>query len=148
MLPLLDALPYSKFIMLQYPFIARAMAPLGPLYALYTALPFAPFIVFIAVYSGIVNNYSLGRFIRYNAMQAVLLDILLIIPQVLLDDVFKQPTGGLALQAYISTENTLFLFVAVSVAYGMGSCLVGQMPRLPLVAEAADTQVRDGPSGF
>jgi hypothetical protein len=35
------------------------------------------FIVFLAVYSGIVNNYNLGRFIRFNAMQAVLLDILL-----------------------------------------------------------------------
>ncbi len=40
------------------------------------------FLVFLAVYAGIVNNYSLGRYIRYNAMQAVLLDILLIIPQV------------------------------------------------------------------
>lgn len=30
-----------------------------------------------------------------------------------------------------------------------GSCAVGQTPRLPLVAEAADSQVRgDGPSGF
>lgn len=29
------------------------------------------------VYSGVVNNPSLSRYIRYNAMQAVLLDILL-----------------------------------------------------------------------
>jgi hypothetical protein len=35
------------------------------------------FILFIGVYSFIVNNQSMGRFIRYNAMQAVLLDILL-----------------------------------------------------------------------
>eukprot|EP00877_Chromochloris_zofingiensis_P004796 jgi/Chrzof1/14317/UNPLg00589.t1 len=148
MLPLLDAFPYGRYIFLHYPYIARAMAPLAPVQALYMAIPFLPFIVFLAVYSGIVNNQSLSRFIRYNAMQAVLLDILLIIPQVLLDDVVKQPAGGLALQAYISTNNTIFLFVAVCVAYGTGSCLVGQTPRLPLVADAADSQVRDGPSGF
>jgi len=81
-------------------------------------------------------------------MQAVLLDILLIIPQLLLDTVFHAPEGGLGLQAYVSSTNTVFLFVAICVAYGMGSCAVGQTPRLPLVAEAADSQVRDGPSGF
>ena len=35
------------------------------------------FLLFLAVYSFIVNNQSLSRFIRVNAMQAVLLDILL-----------------------------------------------------------------------
>lgn len=29
-----------------------------------------------------------------------------------------------------------------------GSCAVGQTPKLPLVANAANTQIRDGPSGF
>lgn len=57
---------------------------------------------------------------------------------------FKAPADGPALQAYISTNNTIFLFVALATAYGVGSCAVGQLPRLPLVAEAADSQVRDG----
>lgn len=35
------------------------------------------FIIFLGVYNGIVNNQNLPRFVRYNAMQAVLLDILL-----------------------------------------------------------------------
>jgi len=35
------------------------------------------FVLFLAVYSFIVNNQELSRFIRVNAMQAVLLDILL-----------------------------------------------------------------------
>lgn len=69
-------------------------------------------------------------------------------PQVLLDNVFKPSGGGPMLQAYISTNNTIFLFVAASAIYGVGSCAVGQLPRLPLVAEAADSQVRDGPSGW
>lgn len=124
------------------------MAILAPLQSLYLSVPFLPFILFLAVYSGIVSNTNLSRFIRYNAMQAVLLDILLIIPQLLLDTVFHAPEEGLGLQAYITSSNTVFLFVAICVAYGMGSCAVGQTPRLPLVAEAADNQVQDGPSGF
>ncbi|KAF8063676.1 TIC20-V [Scenedesmus sp. PABB004] len=140
LLPLLDALPFGRYVFLQFPFVARAMAPLAPLALLYTSVPFAPFLLFLAVYSFIVNNASLSRFVRVNAMQAVLLDILLIIPQVLLDDVVHPPAGGPALAAYVSSSNTIFIFVAVCVAYGMGSCAVGQTPRLPLVAEAADTQ--------
>lgn len=151
LLPLLDTLPYGRYLFLQFPFIARALAPLGPVNALYHLFPFAPFIIFLGVYSGIVNNQSLSRYIRYNAMQAVLLDILLIIPQVLLDT-FGNFRGGEALgigtQIYVEASNTIFLFVAICVAYGMGACAVGQTPRLPLVAEAADSQVKDGPSGW
>ncbi|GIL86018.1 hypothetical protein Vretimale_9059 [Volvox reticuliferus] len=143
LLPLLDGLPYAKFIMLQYPFVARAFAPVAPLMYIYHAFPFAPFLVFLAIYNGIVNNTSLPRFVRYHAMQAVLLDVLLIIPQVILNDVWKAPSDELGLQAYILAYNTLFLFTAVCSAYGMGSSLVGLTARLPLVAEAADYQVRD-----
>lgn len=32
----------GKFIFVQYPFVARAMAPLGPLAALYNGFPFLP----------------------------------------------------------------------------------------------------------
>ncbi|KAF5832385.1 hypothetical protein DUNSADRAFT_11756 [Dunaliella salina] len=77
LLPLLDSIPFGKFILLQYPFVARALAPLAPLAALYNSFPFAPFVIFLGVYSGIVANQNLPRFVRYNAMQAVLLDILL-----------------------------------------------------------------------
>mgnify|MGYP001807154061 CR=1 FL=1 len=35
------------------------------------------FLVFLAIYAGIVNNQGLPRFVRYHAMQAVLLDVLL-----------------------------------------------------------------------
>lgn len=143
LLPLLDAMPYAKFLMFQYPFIARAFAPLAPLMYVFHSFPFAPFLIFLAVYSGIVNNQSFSRFVRYNAMQAVALDVLLIIPQVILDNLIKPPQDELGLQAYMTAYNTLFLFVAICTAIGMGSSLVGQTARLPMVADAADSQVRD-----
>ncbi len=40
-------------------------------------LPARSFLIFLAIYSGIVNNTSLSRYVRYHAMQAVLLDVLL-----------------------------------------------------------------------
>lgn len=43
------------------------------------------------------------------------------IPQVILENVIKVPNDELAFQAYISANNTIFLFVAVCTAYGMVS---------------------------
>jgi hypothetical protein len=50
--------------------------------------------------------------------------------------------SGPGLQIYITLSNTIFLFLLASVSYGVGSCLVGQTARLPIVADAADAQVR------
>lgn len=47
-----------------------------------------------------------------------------------------------AVQLYITLQNTIFLFLFACVAYGVGSCIVGQTARLPLVSDAADAQVR------
>lgn len=43
------------------------------------------------------------------------------IPQVLMDDVLHPPAGGLALTLYKGGVNTIFLWVAICVAYGMVS---------------------------
>jgi uncharacterized membrane protein len=141
LLPFLDALGYGRFLFFQYPMISRAIAPLAPLISLYSTVPFAPFVAFFAVYLGIVNNQRWPRFVRFNAMQAVLLDILLILPR-LVEQVFSTPTGGWALQAYITVQNTIWIFVAAAVLYGIGASVVGQTARIPLVADAAEQQVR------
>ena len=50
--------------------------------------------------------------------------------------------GGVGLQIYIQIYNAIFLFIFASVAYGVGSAALGKAARLPLVAEAADAQIR------
>jgi hypothetical protein len=50
--------------------------------------------------------------------------------------------GGPGLQLYIVAYNTIFIFMFASVAYAVASCMAGRNARLPVVAEAADAQVR------
>lgn len=52
------------------------------------------------------------------------------------------PTGGLGLQIYIQIYNAIFLFILVSVGYGLVSCIGGRVARIPFISEAADAQVR------
>lgn len=52
------------------------------------------------------------------------------------------PTGGLGLQVYVQIYNAIFLFIIVSVGYGLVSCMAGNVARIPFISEAADAQVR------
>lgn len=72
-------------------------------------------------------------------MQAIVLDVLLIFP-----DLFERTFNlreGIGLELMMSLDSTVFLFLLVSLIYGSSSCMLGQVPRLPIVAEAADRQV-------
>jgi hypothetical protein len=142
LLPLFDSLRYGRFLMLQFPIISTIISPLNPLIQLYFTVPFASLASFFAIYLLIVNNFNWDRRVRFNAMQAVLLDIILIFPG-LFESVFKiRPMGGVGLQIYIQVYNAIFLFVLVAVVYGIVSSLIGQTARIPLVADAADAQTR------
>merc|ERR1711871_1865722 len=50
--------------------------------------------VFFGLYYGICNNMNLSRYVRFNCMQCILLDILLIIPS-LLENLVPMPESRL-----------------------------------------------------
>ncbi|KAJ8620052.1 hypothetical protein MRB53_028581 [Persea americana] len=87
----------------------------------------------------IVRNPNFSRYVRFNTMQAIVLDVLLIFPD-LLERSFS-PKEGVGLDVVMSLDSTIFLYLLVCLIYGSTSCLLGQLPRLPIVAEAAERQV-------
>lgn len=95
--------------------------------------------MFLTLYFVVVRNPNFSKYVRFNTMQAVVLDVLLIFPD-LLERGFN-PKDGLGFDLIISLDSTVFLFLLVCLIYGSSSCLLGQIPRLPIVAEAADRQV-------
>ena len=94
--------------------------------------------MFLTLYFVVVRNPNFSKYVRFKTMQAVVLDVLLIFPD-LLERGFN-PKDGLGFDLIISLDSTVFLFLLVCLIYG-SSCLLGQIPRLPIVAEAADRQV-------
>ncbi|MEM6522067.1 MAG: Tic20 family protein, partial [Cyanobacteria bacterium P01_D01_bin.71] len=65
----------------QFPILAVILSPLNPLIRLYAGFPFAGIIVFILLLTLVVRNTNISHFIRFNTMQAILLDIALILGQ-------------------------------------------------------------------
>jgi uncharacterized membrane protein len=139
--PFLDGAHHGRFIVAQYPFFNSLLSPLAPAARLFHSSPLTPFLLFITLYFAVVRNQqAFSRFVRFNAMQAVALDVLLIVPDLLAQS-FAPSGAGIGLDIFRSAENTVFLFLLVCLVYGSGACLLGIVPRLPIVADAAERQV-------
>lgn len=114
-MPLLDGLKYSKFFWSVAPQMKIILLPLEPLVQLFYGVPFASFVSFLLIYYFIVQNQSFSRFVRFNAMQAVMLDIVLIFPS-LVEMVVGRPSSGAMLNIYIMFYNTIWIFVLACVS--------------------------------
>jgi uncharacterized membrane protein len=146
LLPLLDGLKYSKFLLMQFPVFGLALLPLKPAIDVWYGLGFLQIVAFFGLYLGVVQNQNMKYFTRYNAQQAVLLDILLIVPDVLArlasglggDDALL--TGGPGLEIQVLMYNTVFLYVYLSSVVGVGASALGKTVKLPIVGDAAESQ--------
>nr|XP_043606836.1 protein TIC 20-v, chloroplastic [Erigeron canadensis] len=137
--PFFDGIQYGKYVITQFTFLQTLIQPLVPAIKVFKSFPFNGFLVFLTLYFVVVRNNNFSRYVRFNTMQAIVLDVLLIFPD-LIERTFN-PKDGFGLDVLMSLDSTVFLFLLVSLIYGSSSCFLGQVPRLPIVADAADRQV-------
>ncbi|OVA08802.1 hypothetical protein BVC80_8801g31 [Macleaya cordata] len=110
-LPFFNGLQYGRYLFVKYPNLGLVFEPIFPLLNFYRSIPYASFVAFFALYLGVVRNPSFSRFVRFNSMQAVVLDVLLVLP------------------------------LLVQRVFNPGFSVLGRTPYLPFVADAADRQL-------
>jgi hypothetical protein len=140
LLPLLDGLQFSIPFFEQFPFLQPILLPLLPLWQIYRGVPFLGLIIFFALFLLVVRNESVSHFIRFNTMQAILLDIVLIICA-LITDLVLQPAlgGGLILE---TIYNVIFLGTVIAVVYSVIQSALGRYAEIPTLSDAVHMQVR------
>lgn len=139
LLPLIDALPFSQFLLTQFPQLGLIYLPLQPLISIYYRVPFAGLVIFFLLFLGVVRNERITHFIRFNTMQAILLDILLILGGFLIQIVLK----GLGANLLTATLfNAIFLGTLAACFYSMVQSARGRYAEIPTLSEAAYSQVR------
>ncbi|KAK1319618.1 hypothetical protein QJS10_CPB04g01897 [Acorus calamus] len=136
-LPLLNSLHYGRFLLSRSPIAASAFAPLLPIVSAYRSVPLASFVAFFALYLGVVRNPSFSRYVRFNSMQALVVDVMLSLPTLLIR-VFEVPTRGVGLKVLSMGFDLVFVASAVCFLYSLVSCVLGRTPHIPVVAAAAD----------
>jgi uncharacterized membrane protein len=111
----------------------------GPMLQAYYSNQFTPFFVFFALYLAVVRNEKLPHFLRFNAMQSILLDICIMLGGLIIQympfEMAYSWIGGLS-------NNLVFITGAGAVFYCVFYALQGMYPDIPIVSEAVFIQIR------
>jgi len=138
-LPLIYVLPYGMSLLTQFPILGIIYVPLTPIIQIYYGFPLAGLIIFFVLFLAVVRNTQISHFIRFNTLQAILLDILLILVGLVLGFV-TQALGDQNLLV-VTLNNTIFLGILTACFYGIIQSARGQYAELPIVSEAVYSQL-------
>ncbi|WP_413171228.1 Tic20 family protein [Anabaena azotica] len=140
LLPLIDSLMFSSSLLKQFPVLAILLLPLQPVLIIYAGLgQIGQIIVFFAMFILVVRNEKISHFIRFNTMQAILLDIVIFLCSILLRILTPIPGTGFAIE---TLANTIFLGIVASVFYSVFQSLMGRYAEIPAISDAVYMQVR------
>jgi uncharacterized membrane protein len=139
LLPLVEVFKYGLFLMVQFPILKLLFLPLWPLLQVYYGVRYAGLLIFLALFIFVVRNERISHFIRFNTMQAILLDIAIFLFGVLTDLVGLISIGDFAIQ---TLSTTVFLGIVVAVVYAVAQSLLGRYAEIPAISDAVHMQVR------
>ena len=139
LIPLIDAFPLGQYVMQQFPALIFIYLPIQPIIAFYYQFPFAPFIVFLVLFMGVVRNPNISHFIRFNAMQAILMGILLALCGIALGFLAKGFGDSLLMETLF---NFVYLGALAATVYSIIQSALGRYAEMPTISAAAYTQVR------
>jgi hypothetical protein len=101
-------------------------------------VPFGSFIVFIILYLAVVRNERIKHFIRFNVLQAIILDIALI----LIGLGFDILSVGLPSFVLGVLNSTVFLGAIAAIGYSIVQSLRGLYAEIPVISEAVYYNLR------
>ena len=138
LLPWSDGLPFGRSLTSLFPMLQWLSLPALPLVLVEQAIPFGGFILFLVLFLGVVRNPRVPYFIRFNALQAILLDIILIVLSLAFNLLLAPLGGNFAVR---TLANTIVLGMLVLVLFGIIQCLRGKEADIPSLSEAVRMQL-------
>ena len=101
-----------------------------PIEIIEKSLPFGSLLLFIILFAGLVRNPKVPYFVRYNACQALLIDIALIIISYLL-----------RIFPIVELGSVIFIFTLSIFIYSISQCIFGVEPEIPLISKSVRMQI-------
>ncbi|MDX2253949.1 MAG: Tic20 family protein [Pseudanabaenaceae cyanobacterium bins.39] len=145
--PLAAAVLFGAFLFAQFPILVLIFLPILKVNQILSVqiLDFISirFVAWFCLFIFVVRNYRVNHFIRFNAMQGLLLDVVVMlmgaIVQVLEIVLGQLPFFPFMLQILASVT---FLGITCAFCYGIWHCVFGRYAEMPVVSEVAYMQVR------
>ncbi len=129
-----DALPFGSALISVFPWLIWLQLPALPFLLLQQIVPFGGLVLFLVLYLAVVRNPKVPDYLRFNALQAILLDILLTVFRVLLSPL----DDSIVLR---TLNNTIFIGCIAVLFYALLQCLRGKEADLPTISEAVRMQL-------
>ena len=138
MIPWADCLTFGNHLYVKYPFTQIIQIPAIPIILIERSIPFGNLLLFLAIFIGLVRNTKVSYFLRFNALQSLLINIGIIIVNFIFEIIFSPFLNSLIIRTFSST--LLFSLFAV-IVYCVWSCTQGNEPDLPIISEATKMQL-------
>jgi hypothetical protein len=139
LLPLIAALPFGSPVFQAVPAAVYLLQPLAPIRFIYNKIPLAGLVIFFLLFLLVVRNERILHFIRFNTMQALLLDIFLVLCSLGIEYVLSPLGPNLVTQTIMSL---IFLGTVLACGYSIVQSLFGRYAEIPTLSEAVYAQVR------
>ena len=138
MIPWADCLSFGNHLFVKYPFLQIMQIPAIPIIIIERSLPFGNLLLFLAIFIGLIRNKKVSYFLRFNALQSLLINISIIIISFIFE-IFFNPFSSTLIIRTLSTTLLISLFSIIT--YCIWSCTQGKEPNLPVISEATKLQL-------
>ncbi len=138
LLPWSDALPLGRELFIEFPFLQWLVLPALPIVFVEQFIPFGGLLLFLTLFLAVTRNPKVPYFVRFNTLQALLIDIGVILINYAFQ-IFLDPFGSSLLIRTISS--TLLTGVLAIVIFTIVQCLQGKEPDLPAISQAVRIQM-------
>ncbi len=138
LIPWSDAIPFGRNLFAEFPFLRWISFPALPIVILQQTIPFGGFLVFLIIFLAVIRNPRVPYFLRFNALQALLLDIGLILLSYAFQIIISPLGNALIIRTFSSTILVTMLAVVI---FSIIECLKGNEPDLPGISTAVRIQI-------
>ena len=138
MIPWSDSLVFGNHLYIKYPFTQIIRIPAIPIILIERSLPFGNLLLFLAIFIGIVRNNKMSYFLRFNALQSLLINIGIIIVSFIFEIIFSTFSNSLIIRTFSST---ILISLFSMIIYCVWSCTQGNEPDLPIISQATKMQL-------
>ena len=138
MIPWSDSLTFGNHLYIKYPFIQIIQVPAIPIILIERSIPFGSLLLFLAIFFGLVRNSKVSYFLRFNALQSLLINIGIIIASFIFEIIFSPFASSLIIR---TLSSSLLISIFLMIIYSVWSCTQGNEPNLPGISQAAKMQL-------
>jgi Chloroplast import apparatus Tic20-like len=147
LLPITAVVGFGAFLFMQFPPLFIIFLPVLKLNQLLSIsiIDFISirFVVWFCVFIFVVRSYKVNHFTRFNAMQALLLDIIVALVGAV-TQILEIILGQLSFYPFMLQiiASVTFLGITAAFVYSVFQCICGKYAEMPVISEVAYYQVR------